>query len=278
MKYVIVVVAVHYCDAIQSDINQIDMIMSHNGYRGYYEGFSMLNPARLSAKKDDSIVKEKREAVKAIRDSYQKNGLQMLKKHFFYQSPEEMLADIKYMYPLVNELITLVKEFSVLFAAKKREEGILDFADMEHFALNILVNKNGEKTEPSEVALELQDYYEEIMTDEYQDSNFVQELILTSLSRTPKNKPYLFMVGDVKQSIYQFRLARPELFMQKYNSYTVGKGPYQRIDLHMNFRSRKVVIDSANYIFENIMKDCLVELITMTMPDLYQAEITLILI
>lgn len=95
------------------------------------------------------------------------------------------------------------------------------------------------------------------MTDEYQDSNFVQELILTSLSRTPKNKPYLFMVGDVKQSIYQFRLARPELFMQKYNSYTVGKGPYQRIDLHMNFRSRKVVIDSANYIFENIMKDCL---------------------
>lgn len=73
---------VHYCDAIQSDINQIDMIMSHNGYRGYYEGFSMLNPARLSAKKDDSIVKEKREAVKAIRDSYQKNGLQMLKNIF----------------------------------------------------------------------------------------------------------------------------------------------------------------------------------------------------
>lgn len=248
---------VHYCDTIQSDINQIQILMSYNSYKGYYEGFSKLNPARLSAKKDNSIIKEKREAVKSIRESYQKNGLQVLKKNFFYQTPEEMLSDIKAMHPLVKELINLVKDFSELFAEKKREQGVLDFADMEHFALNILVNKNNGKTQPSEVAEELQEYYEEIMTDEYQDSNFVQELILTSLCRTPDNKPYLFMVGDVKQSIYQFRLARPELFMQKYNSYTVGKGPYQRIDLHMNFRSRKIVIDSANYIFENIMKSCL---------------------
>ncbi|HBA98226.1 MAG TPA: helicase-exonuclease AddAB subunit AddA [Lachnospiraceae bacterium] len=248
---------VNYCDAIESDINQIGIIMSYNSYSGYYEGFGKLNPARLSAKKDNSVIKEKREAVKSIRESYQKGGLQVLKKNFFYQPPEEMLSDIKSMYPLVKELINLVKDFSALFAAKKREEGILDFADMEHFALNILVNKSNGRTEPSEVALELQEYYEEVMTDEYQDSNFVQELILTSLCRAPQNQPYLFMVGDVKQSIYQFRLARPELFMQKYNSYTVGKGPYQRIDLHMNFRSRKIVIDSVNYIFEDIMKDCL---------------------
>ena len=247
----------NYCDAIQSDINQINVLMSYNSYEGYYQGFIKLNPARLSAKKDENVIKEKREAVKSIRNSYQKNGLQTLKKNFFYQPPEEMLADIMAMHPLVKELINLVKDFSVLFAEKKREEGVLDFADMEHFALNILVNKNNGKTSPSEVALELQEYYEEIMTDEYQDSNFVQELILTSLCRAPESKPYLFMVGDVKQSIYQFRLARPDLFMQKYNSYTVGMGPYQRIDLHMNFRSRKIVIDSANYIFEEIMKECL---------------------
>lgn len=247
----------NYCDAIQSDINQLGILMSYNTYQGYYKGFGQLNPARLSAKKDESVIKEKKEAVKSIRNSYQKNGLQALKKNFFYQPPEEMLADIMAMHPLVKELISLVKDFSVLFAEKKREEGVLDFADMEHFALNILVNKNNGKISPSEVALELQEYYEEIMTDEYQDSNFVQELILTSLCRAPKNKPYLFMVGDVKQSIYQFRLARPDLFMQKYNSYTTGKGPYQRIDLHMNFRSRKIVIDAVNYIFEEIMKKCL---------------------
>ena len=144
-----------------------------------------------------------------------------------------------------------------MFAERKREEGLLDFADMEHFALDILISKENGEVKPSEVACELQEFYEEIMTDEYQDSNFVQELILTSLCRAPGNKPYLFMVGDVKQSIYQFRLARPELFMKKYNSYTVGKGPYQRIDLHKNFRSREIVLNSANYIFENIMKECL---------------------
>ena len=92
---------------------------------------------------------------------------------------------------------------------------MLDFSDMEHFALDILVTKDGDKVLPSPVAKELQEYYEEIMTDENKVSNFVQELILTSISRGPENKPYLFMVGDVKQSIYQFRLARPELFMSK---------------------------------------------------------------
>ena len=168
-----------------------------------------------------------------------------------------MLADIKAMFPLVKELLNLVRDFSSMFAERKREEGLLDFADMEHFALDILISKENGEVKPSEVACELQEFYEEIMTDEYQDSNFVQELILTSLCRAPGNKPYLFMVGDVKQSIYQFRLARPELFMKKYNSYTVGKGPYQRIDLHKNFRSREIVLNSANYIFENIMKECL---------------------
>jgi len=247
---------VNYCEAVQSDIEQIGMVMEYNSYQGYYEGFCRLNPARLSAKKDASVLLEKKDAVKSLRESYQKNGLQVLAKNFFYQKPEEMLSDIKAMYPLVKELISLVGDFTRLFADKKREEGILDFADMEHFALDILVNRQNGEAVPSEVALELQDFYEEIMVDEYQDSNFVQELILASLCRAPEKKPFLFMVGDVKQSIYQFRLARPELFMQKYNSYKTGKGPYQKIDLHKNFRSREIVLNSANYIFESIMKEC----------------------
>lgn len=247
----------NYCGAIESDIKQIGIVMQADTYAGYYKAFGMLNPARLSAKRDPGIIPEKKEEVKALRESYQKNGLQVLKKNFFFQEPEEMLADIKAMFPLVKELINLVRDFSSMFAERKREEGLLDFADMEHFALDILISKENGEVKPSEVACELQEFYEEIMTDEYQDSNFVQELILTSLCRAPGNKPYLFMVGDVKQSIYQFRLARPELFMKKYNSYTVGKGPYQRIDLHKNFRSREIVLNSANYIFENIMKECL---------------------
>lgn len=247
----------NYCDAIESDIKQIIMVKEADSYAGYYNSFCMLNPARLSAKRDTSVIPDKKEEVKALRESYQKNGLQVIKKNFFYQTPEEMLADIKAMYPLVNELVKLVKDFSDLFAARKREEGILDFADMEHFALNILTCKEDGEVKPSPVACELQEFYEEIMTDEYQDSNFVQELILTSLCRAPEQKPYLFMVGDVKQSIYQFRLARPELFMQKYNSYTISDSPYRRIDLHKNFRSREIVLESSNFIFENIMKDCL---------------------
>lgn len=247
----------NYCDAIESDIKQIMMVMEADSYVNYYNSFCMLNPARLSAKRDPGAIPEKKEEVKALRESYQKNGLQVIKKNFFYQTPEEMLEDIKAMYPLVNELVKLVKDFSDLFAAKKREEGILDFADMEHFALDILTCKEDGKVIPSAVACELQEFYEEIMTDEYQDSNFVQELILTSLCRAPEQKPYLFMVGDVKQSIYQFRLARPELFMQKYNSYTISDSPYRRIDLHKNFRSREIVLESSNFIFENIMKECL---------------------
>ena len=243
----------HYEEAVASDLIQIEIIENAKSYEEYYKAFSSFNPARLSSKRPSDISAEKKEEVKALREAYNKNGIQALKKSFFYQSPEEMLNDIIIMSPYIEEFINLTKDFSRLFAEKKNKEGLLDFADMEHFALNILVEKTDEGTKPSAVAMELRDYYSEIMTDEYQDSNFVQELILTSLCNAPKSKPYIFMVGDVKQSIYKFRLARPELFMEKYNSYTVGEGPNQKIDLHENFRSRKCVLDSANFIFENIM-------------------------
>lgn len=164
-----------------------------------------------------------------------------------------MFSDLQAMAPVVKQLIRLTVDFGRAFADRKREDGVVDFADMERFALQILLDKDEDGVRPSETAKELQDYYEEILTDEYQDSNYIQELLLTSLCRAPENKPYLFMVGDVKQSIYKFRLARPELFLEKYQNYTTGHGPFQRIDLHQNFRSRKSVLDSANYIFEQIM-------------------------
>src|SRR5699024_3294824 len=130
------------------------------------------------------------------------------------------------------------------YKKKKQEKNILDFSDLEHYALEILVNHSPEKDVRTQAARELADQFEEIMIDEYQDSNLVQEKILTSVSRVEEGEYNIFMVGDVKQSIYRFRLARPDLFMEKFRSYptTPGDKTY-RIDLHKNFRSRGTVLD-----------------------------------
>ena len=124
---------------------------------------------------------------------------------------------------------------------------------MEHFALRILVEKVDGELIPTQAARELSEKYEEVMVDEYQDSNFVQELITTMVSGWVEKRKNIFMVGDVKQSIYRFRLARPELFMEKYHSYSLEDSEEQRIDLHKNFRSRAEVLTSVNYIFRQIM-------------------------
>ena len=128
----------------------------------------------------------------------------------------------------------------------------MDFSDLEHFALEILVEE--ETGKPTETAKEFQNAYEEIMIDEYQDSNYVQETILRAISREVVGQNNLFMVGDVKQSIYRFRLARPELFMEKFDTYETTDAPCQRIDLHKNFRSRDSVLTFTNDIFYQIMK------------------------
>lgn len=245
-----------YLPAIESDLQQLQTLAAAQNYTEYAKAFQGINPARLSSKKTDAS-QEKKEQVKALRENYQKKGIQQLQKNYFYQAPEDMLSDMEQMEPVIQELVDVTKAFMNAFADRKREEGLLDFNDMEHFALDILIDRSQGEPCPSQTARELQEYYQEILTDEYQDSNFIQELILTSISRAPKQRPYLFMVGDVKQSIYQFRLARPELFNEKYNSYTVGEGPYQRIDLHQNFRSREMVLESANFLFRQLMQECL---------------------
>ena len=244
-----------YADAVRSDIAFLEMLQGAGSYQEYQQCFGQYNPARLKAVRSKEVDSGKKEYVKNLRENYQKNGLGKLKERFFFQGMDEMLSDIQAMAPAVKQLILLTMDFGRAFAERKREDGIVDFADMERFALEILLDRNESGVYPSETAKELQEYYEEILTDEYQDSNYIQELLLSSLCRAPENKPYLFMVGDVKQSIYKFRLARPELFLEKYKNYTTGHGPYQKIDLHQNFRSRKSVLDSANYIFEQIMRE-----------------------
>ena len=156
------------------------------------------------------------------------------------------------MQPSAEALAEVTERFIDAFAERKQDKNLVDFSDLEHFALEILVEE--ETGKPTETAKEFQNAYEEIMIDEYQDSNYVQETILRAISREVVGQNNLFMVGDVKQSIYRFRLARPELFMEKFDTYETTDAPCQRIDLHKNFRSRDTVLTFTNDIFYQIMK------------------------
>ena len=153
----------------------------------------------------------------------------------------------------------LTLSFKQTFDAMKRDKNILDFDDIEHFALSILVKAEEDgRCVPTETALEYRSYFHEILIDEYQDSNLVQEYILSCISGEDEGRYNRFMVGDVKQSIYKFRLARPELFLEKYEAYADAvhdniEITAEKIDLHQNFRSRKEVLNSTNKVFEQIM-------------------------
>ena len=241
-----------YDEALQEDHLVIRQLMEAESYHQYSEVLENLKWKALSRKKDEDVDPTKREQVKAIRDEVKKAVVD-IKKNYFYQPEEEMLTDLQKVAPVMKVLIDLTVEFAERYAGAKEEKNLVDFNDLEHFALNILVKKEEGVVVPSNVADDLSEYYEEILIDEYQDSNLVQETILTSISKERLGRNNLFMVGDVKQSIYKFRLARPELFMEKFHTYSLEEGAKQRIDLHANFRSRAVVLACTNYIFEQIM-------------------------
>lgn len=151
-------------------------------------------------------------------------------------------------------LVNLTLRFMNLYQEKKKEKNILDFADLEHYALEILVEHREDGDCRTDAARELAEQFKEIMIDEYQDSNLVQEKLLTAVSGIEDGIYNIFMVGDVKQSIYRFRLARPDLFMEKFRTYPLTPGDKKlRIDLHKNFRSRREVLESVNYLFYQIM-------------------------
>lgn len=246
-----------YQTALLSDRNLLQKLQEAKSYGEYSVLFSELSFDRLSSKREEGVDPEKKERIKELREEIKK-GLKDLAGQLFFQSPEEMLKDLQAVKAIIHVLFELTEEFMDAFAKKKEEKNLIDFNDLEHFALKILLEED--KT-PSAAALELSELYEEILIDEYQDSNMVQETILQSISRERKGSPNRFMVGDVKQSIYKFRLAMPEIFMKKYETYSLQPvtedgecNYYQRIDLDRNFRSRKVVLDYVNDIFEQIMQ------------------------
>ena len=194
-------------------------------------------------------MREKDEG-KQIRDNVKKRVSEAIKKTFLYTT-EEAIQDMNEMYPILENIKNIVLKFSEKFTEKKSSKNVMDFSDIEHYALKILLQKdeNGNYIK-TEVAKKYKEKFEEIAIDEYQDSNLVQEYILTSVS----NEKNIFMVGDVKQSIYRFRQARPELFLEKYGKYGLEKNEYgQKIQLFKNFRSRKNILDVTNLIFQDIM-------------------------
>ena len=240
-----------YQPAIESDMELVEKLAQQNTYDGIQESllhtgsYAKLAPAR---KYEGSI--EKQEQVKEIRNRM-KDTVKEFATKFYVQPETELLQSVRRLQPILRALIRLTKAFGKAYGEEKRKKNLVDFSDIEHFALDILVD--GESKEPTDTAGEFQEYFEEIMIDEYQDSNYVQETILTAVSRQWRGENNLFMVGDVKQSIYRFRLARPELFMEKYESYTAQDSPKQKIELHKNFRSRREVLDTVNDIFYKIM-------------------------
>ncbi len=213
-----------------------------------------------SCKKEDADPKLV-EQVKKLRENA-KRKLAALKRQYFPRLPEELCADLRQVAPLVEELAALVQKFKEYYRKAKAARGVVDFADLEHYALQILEDEGPEGTVPSPVALELRERFAEVLVDEYQDINGVQEAVLRLVSRQGgAPKPNLFMVGDVKQSIYRFRLAEPGLFLEKYKTYPVKKGGRERrIDLTKNFRSRKGLVGAVNFVFYQLMTAAVGEL------------------
>ena len=214
-----------------------------------------------------SYIKEEKDKAKKIRDNAKKS-IEKIKTSVFNKNYDDLKDEIKFLYPIVKSLSDVVLMFEQIYSQKKRDKGIIDFNDIEHFALQILTetDENGDfvfdeegKNIPSDIALEYREKFSEIFIDEYQDSNQVQEVILSTIAK--QKEPNRFMVGDVKQSIYRFRQAKPEIFLQKYATYDTDlSSKYKKIMLYKNFRSRKEVVDSVNYIFEHIMSKNLGEI------------------
>lgn len=206
--------------------------------------------SRLPADKNTS--EDARTYVKNIRDGIKKR-IAALKDNYLTDIHRQY-GDMAQCSHYVRTITSLTSEFTDAYQKAKAASNIVDFPDIEHYALDILVKRTDEGYEYTEIADELAAQYKEIYIDEYQDSNLVQELILKAVSRERFGNPDMFMVGDVKQSIYKFRMANPGLFIEKYNSY--GKeGSYVCMELHKNFRSRENVINSVNDVFYMAMKE-----------------------
>lgn len=246
-----------YAEAIESDLAGIRQLLNADSFAELGRRVSLISFDALGRKKVPDVNEQKKKYVKDMRDGYKKYVTETLRSKIFVSDIKHIAADVADSKGAVMMLTRLAKDFAQRMQKEKRQRNMIDFNDMEHLALNILVScENGEKTY-TDVAKMLADKYHEIMIDEYQDSNLLQEEILTAVSKSVNGgENNIYMVGDVKQSIYKFRLACPELFIDKYDRYKPYKcdnGSELKIELQMNFRSRKNVLESTNDVFKRVM-------------------------
>ncbi|MEW9501636.1 helicase-exonuclease AddAB subunit AddA [Jeotgalibacillus marinus] len=238
----------------EDDLTQLNALKNLATWTDIDEQIKGISFKRLKPCKGDDFDEELLEQTKKWRDQAKKI-IETIRETFFVRSPESFLHDMRKMTRQLSSLIKLVQQFDESFLLAKEERGIVDFSDLEHFCLAILMEPDQEgETEPfpSEAAYHYQRKFKEVLVDEYQDTNMVQETILQLVKRGKEKDGNLFMVGDVKQSIYRFRLAEPNLFLHKYNLFSTNQQGL-KIDLSQNFRSRPEILDATNYLFRQIM-------------------------
>lgn len=256
-----------YEETIDKDLaclNELNDATTYGHVRDILDSFKWPTIAKKKADDDQEIVEwfqKKRDKYKKIITGDDKASI----KKLFSEPIESEINKLNIISDVIENVIELTKEFAKRFQNSKQEKGIISFSDMEKYSLRILylTDENGEHI-PSPTALEYRDMYDELMMDEYQDCNRIQELLISAISNANDGFGNRFMVGDVKQSIYKFRLANPEIFIEKYKCYTCNDRESQptlwhdinqRIDLHKNFRSRRNVVNSVNDLFGQIMNE-----------------------
>ena len=234
---------------VADDINQLKFL--EQNWDNWERAYEIANNLKFKTwPTDKKVVSNLKEDTKKARDNVKKRISKAVSQTFIYNT-EEAVEDINAMYPILKKIKDVTLKFMEKFSEKKSNKNIMDFSDIEHYALKILLKKDENGIyQKTEVAKKYEEKFNEIAIDEYQDSNLVQEYILTSIS----NGKNIFMVGDVKQSIYRFRQAKPELFLDKYQKYGLEPNEYgQKIKLFKNFRSRENILDTTNLIFSDIM-------------------------
>lgn len=216
----------------------------------YFQNLKFVNAARIPKDTfDEDLVKNAKDKRNLL-----KKRVNEVKDSYFTRTPSRLLEEMRLMHPILKTLVELTLTFGERYRHAKNERGLVDFSDLEHFALQVLTNEeNGELT-PSNIAKDITAQFKEVLVDEYQDTNRLQETILQIVKTGTEANGNMFMVGDVKQSIYRFRLAEPMLFLNKYATFTTEAGDSGvKIDLNANFRSRPEVLHATNFIFSQIM-------------------------
>src|SRR5690625_2775976 len=250
----------HYEEALHGDIELIDGALDLVDDWDDLQQFVRTSKLKNLSRKRVECNEDKKEKIKAIRNRFRHQWNKM-KKSWFSRNLNAHMEDMRVLYPAIKTLTRLVIDFKERFSAVKRERAIVDFDDLEHFCLAILIDPSSSENNiiPSDVALYYRNQFKEVLIDEYQDINIVQETILTVVS-DQSHRGNMFMVGDVKQSIYRFRHAEPTLFIDKYKRFAEDESTGIRIDLAKNFRSREEVLTTANYIFRQIFDETLGEI------------------